>query len=877
MDKKIVKCRSIIFNLAIFFVLLGIMLTSCFLDVGEFEKFSDKLDFHLASFDSFVGSNCETEYEVFNNVKRMTVSLKDGKSQAYFNLPKKDSYFIKLYLGFASSEHAIDIYINDILMRHYMSTNAGINSLYLEVNSDITREGRNVLEIAHYDSTNAIILDQLKIRNYRAESGGFYVLSDTVAILKNNFIVRHKVGANLIALIVLCFFGFSAHAVFFRRYFEYLPDKFLKAFIKLFILLSMPILAIYCAVSFSGYFILLPPKLCAGYLFFLAFLLVIISLSIFSTSVNLYSFCKKIIIKIYIFLRKVISLVISCVTNNHAKLLTLGLVILPLTAFLNIYCFYLKSLQFDSIFSPFSCIGTGHDSDCIFQLAWWGALQSGVWWSTMATWANPLIIPILGLFFKFFGIYPGAHYHILLLCLMSVFICFVPYIVISKVNNKPSFGGLIIGFLLAFHPLLISQTPRFMSDLFGLFILSVMIVLYYLSLLRGKIIYFLLLGFTCALSVYARYSFLFVTPALLGIFVVNYGIKFRAVKTLFLHKDAKNFARIVFKALIPVIAFVMFVWIIEYLLFKACGVSGLSVKIGFSRLWCGVSEVGTKGPLLTTGILSKISFSRPLKGIFSTILLYNRNYVKILFASLIILVAVFPKRVKELIMPLGMAIIYFFIMTACNYFTNLPPRYFLPLLLLFSLMLGFITEYLPLFLSFFKIKLKEKVFETIKVFIVIVIVIFSLYHVTLNMSKVIIDRRNQRQYLNFVAQELPGNAIVLVDANADPWTIQKLTNKPVVYNIRHKAFAIYISKVPYKVEDYTRLDDLMENQDKEPLLIFFEAGKELFIIDKYTLSVTRQLYLKHDAYLINKNNYKLKLYKEYNEDKAIYQLMRKDN
>lgn len=851
------------------------MIASCFFNIGKFEKFSDKLDFHLANFDSFVGSNCEIDYVIINNIKRMTVYLKDGKSQVYFNLPQKDSYFIKLYLNFVSSEHAIDIYINDILIKHYISTNADVNWLYLEVDSDITREGRNVLEIAHYDPTNLIILDQLKIRNYRSEGGGFYVLSDSLAILKNNFTVKHKIGANFIAVIAVCFFGFVAYAVFFRRYFEYLPSKFLKFVIKLFILLSIPILAVYCVSSFSKYFILPPLKLRAIYLFFLTFLLASPYLNIFLTPVK--SFCKKISIKIYIFLRKISNLFISYVANNHSKLLTLGLVILPLAAFLNMYYFYLKSVQFDSIFSPFSCIGTGHDSDFIFQTAWQGVLRPNIWWTAMATWVNSLIIPILGLFFKFFGIYPGAHYHILLLCLMSVFICFVPYIVISKVNNKPSIGGLIVGFLLAFHPLLISQTPRFMSDLFGLFILCVMIVFYYLALLRRKIIYFLLLGLVCALSIYARYSFLFVTPALLGIFVVNYGIKFRAVKTLFFHKDIKNFIRIFFKALIPVIVFVMLVWIIEYLLFKAYGVSGLNVKIGISRGWGVVSEVGTKDPLLTTGILSKISFSRPLKGIFSTILLYNINYARILFASLIILVAVFPKRAKELIMPFGMAAIYFFVMASCNCFTNLPPRYFLPLLLLFSLMLGFTIEYFPLFLSFFKVELKEKIFETIKVFIVIVIVIFSLYHTAATVSKILIDRRDERQYLNFVAQELPDNAIVLVDANADPWTIQKLTNKPVLYNIRHKVYAIYINKIPYEIEDYTRLSDLIETQSEESLLSFFEAGKELFIIDKNTIRVTKQLYLKQDAYLINEGNYKLKLYKKYNEDKAIYQLMRKNN
>jgi len=43
------------------------------------------------------------------------------------------------------------------------------------------------------------------------------------------------------------------------------------------------------------------------------------------------------------------------------------------------------------------------------------------------------------------------------------------------------------------------------------------------------------------------------------------------------------------------------------------------------------------------------------------------------------------------------------------------------------------------------------------------------------------------------------------------------------------------------------------------------------------LRVTNQYYLKEEVYLINKSNYKLQLYKEYNEDKAIYQLMRKDN
>jgi len=114
-----------------------------------------------------------------------------------------------------------------------------------------------------------------------------------------------------------------------------------------------------------------------------------------------------------------------------------------------------------------------------------------------------LLVPLVGIFYKFFHFFPGLHYFSLLMVFSGALLCLFPWLLLR--SSSYSWVGLVAGIFLAINPILIAfKIPYVSSDPIGLFIFALGVTLSLKALSDNKWSSYLWAGFVLGLLPIAR-------------------------------------------------------------------------------------------------------------------------------------------------------------------------------------------------------------------------------------------------------------------------------------------------------------------------------------------------------------------------------------
>jgi len=597
--------------------------------------------------------------------------------------------------------------------------------------------------------------------------------------------------------------------------------------------------------------------------------------------------------------------------STFSKLIIVSLILLATLALFARYSYYLEfpylsyagSIGLKQTAADF--IGRAQKTafDGGFLLTQLGTLEHGQ--------SNTSLVAILAFIFRYWGLYPGLHYYALLTVILGSFMCFIPYLIISKIDYGASVGGLLTGYLLAIHPFLINWTHRMSIAFFWIFLLSLYLLIYYLALIRFNYKYLIFLGVISAFTPYARKVFGALVPFMLILFFLSTANLPAFFRDLFKGRFQRKNLNTLFKAFLPIFLFIILFGSFEPILYKVIG-SNFSIYLhdrfiapffstNSDALVVYTPRQGDfslfQGKNLWTSLISYIPSG--VEGVFYGIKaeIFRQNifyFYGIVLTAIMFVIIMFKK--KRFFTPLWwLTYLYFFMLiliwsAMSGTLKGGTLRQYMPLAVFFFLMAGFVAGFIDIPLKWLnkipRIRLSPRSITLFKRYMLIALLLIFCFNLKIKLAQtyqVINDNNKKKKYLIWAGEVLPKEALVLLVQENNPWYIYELINRPVAYDIGiryNESQGIYIDKLPYLVKDYMMIGERVGT--KLPSEIFFkfiDEGYKLFVLDEATLNIMKIYYVDSPTslHVRGSEKFELVLYKEYNRDlnQAIYQLERK--
>jgi hypothetical protein len=913
--------RPLFYLVSIYLLLVAISFFIQSSKLTEFNGFFEKIDFCWEGGKSFVGDGWEVKLRPvpLTEIQAMAVTSAQKSAFLYFNLPQKDAYTLKLYLRFGIPGQKISLYVNNEFISFFQSSlefSGEVEDFYIDLPPHLSQKGQNILKIINHNSEAPIVIEQIKIKNYRFKKHPIYILLDSSNASKTKPLFLHKLLISFAVGILLWSF-LMIYAIFLKSWLKVSIIKILKRILTIiftfFIVIFTIYLLIYLSSYFSKYIIMIDFEALKFYLTLLGLCVVFSPRKFYLKLITtlpgylmwlVIKICQ-LLIKIVIYLTKLLKKFIVNFNQwlvdggNFRLLIYLILVFIFLLAFFSRYSFYLEH----SYVTTYS-FGTQNDSE---QYIFWGRNLAQNFKEIFrqriehTAGAEISLTPFLAFLFKYWGILPGLHYYGLIITVLSALVCLMPYFIISSSMRNFSLGGLVAGFFLAIHPVLIEETPRIMSDTYTLVIFSFYLFIYYKTLVRFNIFYLVILGLFSFYLINCKLIFVVIVPILLFFLFLTKVNLLHLVNNFFKKSIKKEKLTIAFKkATLPFLIFIILFGIEELIVYNlhrstALGFiyrrQGLLLKAVIrnsesSKYYLSNLKLNERLHRSFTGFKEKIDF------ILFGQLTKNFKWIVLLFV-LYTVIMIWKEKLLYLpwILTFSFLLIIFLMILPRAHIISpgAPQRHYL--LVIFTILLGlgfFIDTLLKLVNERFKMISIEKI-KLFKIYLLALLLFFirsDLVKLPDKTFQLLNNKLQEKKYLNWVKEILPQEAIIVIDQVYDPELTYRITKKSVVYNIRYKR-PIYIDKIPYFPKDYKELTNYVDIQGRkrrgatttQVLLGFMEDGKKLFAIDNYTIRQIKHEFLRKGAvYPINNEKFELVLFRKYKTPalyREIYQLKKK--
>ncbi len=472
-----------------------------------------------------------------------------------------------------------------------------------------------------------------------------------------------------------------------------------------------------------------------------------------------------------------------------------------------------------------------------------------------------VLIPLVGLFYKFFHFFPGLHYFSLLVILSGAFLCLFPWLLLKRLGF--AWVGLLAGLFLAVHPLLVEfDFPYVTSDPIGLFNFALALTLGVKALKDNK----------WSSYIFAALAFSFL-PLTRTVYIPSAPIF--AFLLVVLGKEKKR----------ALVGFVLF----------------LCVFIGYEFLARTVIKQPYYAYFLNDGYSATVIHraSDQPQNLLQMVLWLPRflwDYAQLMFAKLLpeswgtlwlrattaglILVSTFFLALRQTRIFLFIAMvsgIYLFEISSYH----LHPRLTLPVVFVLGLVLALgLKEMLG----------KRWVHRNLT-YLTPLLLVLSLIPLSLNAKSWTKKSSEEKSFYQWVKQAAPEKSIILTDHLVDPWVVHEETQLPVFYEATvDQTLLVNGDVVPIQrltfVEEQSQIPQFKKHT---PTAQFFrhhpyvmdglaqKGYRYLIVQDSFVHQLTSHDFEHRPAMSINPRDYELKKFKDYPGDstKGIWELVRK--
>ncbi len=481
-----------------------------------------------------------------------------------------------------------------------------------------------------------------------------------------------------------------------------------------------------------------------------------------------------------------------------------------------------------------------------------------------------ILVPLVGLFYKYFHFFPGVHYASLFMIFLGALLCLFPWLLLRRASL--GWVGLVAGVFLAVHPLLVAfQIPYVSSDPLGLFLFGLAVTLSLKALSDNKWSSYLWAGLALGLLPVVRTVYIPSAPL------------FAVALILFGQKRGR--------ALLGVVAFAavmggyellarMIVKQPYYFYFLQDGYSATVVHRAADQpptwfemvLWLPRFLL-SYGKLMLENLLPSA---------------WNFIFLKWGIALLICVSAVMV-AIKQLRLFLFLLIVVgIYLFEIASYHLN--ERLSFPVVFVLAMALALGLREMMRFVSKRKLCHPERSEGSRLKFFVPLLLAFTAWQLGQETIAAIAQHQQKKEVYAWLKNELPPKAILLTDHQADPWEVHQQTHTPVFFEATlDQTLVVNRSVVPiHQVLFLEEQSQIPKQQSPEtqffrrhPYLLdgLARLGYRYFIFQPEFADKLEHFYFEHRTEMsINPKNYALKKVKEYpqNPKKGLWELVWKN-
>lgn len=369
----------------------------------------------------------------------------------------------------------------------------------------------------------------------------------------------------------------------------------------------------------------------------------------------------------------------------------------------------------------------------------------------------PVLIPLLGTFYKYFGFYPGIHYYSLLMLVLGAAVSVLPWLLVRRFPY--GWIGLAGSLFLALNPVLVQTTRPFVStEVLGFFVFSWAVYFCVKALLDSSKSYYFFAGL-----------FLFLMPLTRTVF-----IPLSAAMVLGLLIVSRQRLRAGLSAAVFFLAVLGYDFLVRnYLLGK--GIETPSYFFHFIKDAVGNSVVNRSAEM-PAGSLAMLLWLPQylgvyLKSIFSKLILPVSGFVWANILFTVIIAGSFAKLIKDVprvaLFLLGVFCVYLFEIASYYYQVRLTyPFYFL-------IAVCFVAA---------AAQIKQAWFKRLLGWGLVVLAVLNLFHYPPVLNQVLARGAENKTFRRWIQKAAPPKSILLADIKSDPWKLLSQTGLPVIYN-----------------------------------------------------------------------------------------------
>lgn len=475
----------------------------------------------------------------------------------------------------------------------------------------------------------------------------------------------------------------------------------------------------------------------------------------------------------------------------------------------------------------------------------------------------PLLIPLLGTLYKYFGFFPGLHYYALLMILLGSFVCLFPWMLLR--SQASSWVGLMAGFFLALTPLLVEfKTPYVSSDPLGFFTFSMALILSLKALQDNRISSYLFAGFALALLPLSRTVYIPSAPLF-------------ALALFFLSKEKKR----------AWVALAMFAFVVLGYEYLAQPILGQSYFLYFFRDGFGATMVHRASDQPKDFWSMLFWLPRFLENYFRLIYaqmlpsILNWSFLRWLLVGLLgFSLAYGLKRKPRSFIFIGIVLgIYLFEIASYHVHARLT----LPVIFVIGLILALGNS-----IGVKPLSVKRR--KLILSIVIPVMFVFGFWQVGSQAVQLAQKGKNQKNYLKWVCDEAPEKSILLTDSFIDPWGLHQQTKLPVFYDVTLDQTLVVqrqvvpISRVTFLADQsqlprFIYVQSQMANFRHHPYVLdgVHQQGYRYLIVQEKLAHSLKQVYFKDNQGMsLNPKHYRLEKIADYPENpvKGIWELKR---
>lgn len=473
-----------------------------------------------------------------------------------------------------------------------------------------------------------------------------------------------------------------------------------------------------------------------------------------------------------------------------------------------------------------------------------------------------LLIPLAGLFYKYFHFFPGLHYFSLLMVFSGALLCLFPWMLLRK--SSFSWVGLLAGLFLAINSLLTEfNIPYVSSDPLGLFIFGLGVTLGIKALADNKWRHYLLAGLVLGLLPITRTVYIPSAPI------------FALLLILFGQKRGRAFAGFVLFLVVMVGYEFLAQTIVKqpyYLYFIQDGFSATVVHRAGGQPQNMLEMLLWLPRFLWSYAVLMFDHLFPAKWDF----LILKDCVVVLFGVSFILTAL--KRTRLFLYLFCVTGIYLFEISSYHLSERLTFPVVFSVGLIFALGLKELAQFL------FKNRVGRWAFLMVPL-----LLFLSAGLLFIQLAETAQSLREKEKYYAWLKQELPEKGILLTDHLADPWELYQRVAHPVFFeSTLDQTLVVNRNVVP--VHRVTFLEDqsqIPKFKKHTPEAQFFrhhpyvmaglaEQGYRYFIFQPdFAHKIEKYYFNNRKAMSINEKNYELKKIKDYpsNPEQGLWEVV----